>query len=410
MASSAGSATSLVVGEIARLGPISFARFMELALYDPAVGYYAGRRAGPGRDADFLTSPEIHPAFSGLIAAQLFEMWEALERPRPFWLIELGPGSGRFARDALDAIERCFPPFAAAVHLALVERSSCLREKQARVLARWRSRVEWIESSLDDVSPLGAGCVFANEFLDALPFHRVVMRGASLRERYVGIDGGRLVDVEGPLSVPEIFDQIRAGGGRLEDGHEAEVSLSAPAWLGAAQGLVSRGYHLLFDYGEPADLLYGARHPRGTLRCYRYQVMSEDPLDLPGGQDITAHVDLSAITRAAEARGARLLAATTQSALLARLGLPTVERILASRTERRAHAWAHRRALSILSDRRELGGIKALLFGKGVPDARLSGFAALHSARDYGEAIGDWCASACRDPATRWQQPLADRP
>ena len=367
-----------ISSEISAHGPMTFARFMDIALYEPGVGYYE-RSAAEDFDGDYVTSPQLHPAFGVLICGQLEEMWRHLDRPSHFWLVEGGPGTGCFAADVLATAEDAFPDFAHALHIGLLERSAALRTVQERTLARWSGRVCWLSSGTEDA--LGAGCLFANEVLDAFSVHRVVGREGGLREIYVDMSRGGFVEVEEGLSTPEIEDQISVGGGRLRPGDRGEVNLEAGPWLTSAANLIERGYVLLFDYGEPADLLYGPRHPRGTLRCYWRHTMNEEPLHRVGLQDITAHVDLTAVARAGGSSGLSLLGATHQAGLLMRLGLDSIRTRIRQEVPGRAEQRAHSAALDLLTDSRHLGRVSVLLFGAPASRAPLVGFregSALH--------------------------------
>lgn len=369
MASPAG---MCVRAEIEERSRITFARFMEIALYGPQVGYYEARAAEDFR-RDYVTSPEVHPAFGVLLCAQLEEMWRRLGRPGEFWVVEGGPGTGALAADVLATAEEAFPTFSRALRLALIERSTPLLEVQRSTLAQWRGSISWLDVEGSPV-PLGPGCVFANELLDAFSVHRVVMRADGLRETYVSLSGDWLEEVEDWPSTPAIEQQIRAGAGHLRVHARGEVNLAAPLWVKSVARLLERGYLLLLDYGEPADLLYGERHPRGTLRCYSRHTMNEKPYARVGLQDITADVDLSAVARAGVESGFDLLAATHQAHLLDRLGLDTIRRAIDQEVAGRVEGRAHHAALDLLSDARHLGRISALLLGKGIPAEPLTGF------------------------------------
>jgi SAM-dependent MidA family methyltransferase len=200
------------------------------------------------------------------------------------------------------------------------------------------------------------------------------MRADGLRETYTANGVSGFEDFEGEPSTPALAEQIRAGGGRLRYGDRGEVSLAAPAWVSSAAALLERGCLLFLDYGEPADLLYGERHPRGTLRCYAHHVMNEEPYERVGRQDMTAHVDLSAIGRAAVSGGFTLLGATHQARLLERLGLVDIRHRIDEEIPGRVERRAHHAELDLLSGARELGRVSALLLGKGVPSDLLTGF------------------------------------
>jgi SAM-dependent MidA family methyltransferase len=304
-------------------------------------------------------------------------MWRLLGKPTEFWVIEGGPGTGLFAADLLETAEAAFPRFAASLRLALIERAPRLRARQRGALGAWLDRVRWLEPSPDSWVALGCGCVFANELLDAFPVHRVVAGEDGPGECWVLVEEKRFREVDLPLSRPGLLTQMWWGGGKLPLHCRGEVSPEVPAWVQAAAGLIERGYMMLIDYGEPARTLYGRRHPLGTLRCYRDHVQVDDPLALPGLQDITAHVDLSAVTRAAEEAGLALLGATSQRTLLTRLGLETLERHLEGNASGRVERRAHRAAFRLLSSSKALGRLCALLFSKGAP----AGLAALDSSK-----------------------------
>lgn len=373
MRSSLTPAAARIAQEIARQGRITFHEFMDLALYAPEVGYYMRRLGGIGPEGDYLTSPEIHPAFGTLLCAQFDEMWRSLGRPSNFWLIEGGPGTGYFACDVLTTADVAFPRFARALRVALIERSNTLQARQAAKLARWDERVQWIDALGTGMEPFGPGCVFANELLDALPVHRVIMQQEGLREQYVA-GPGPFQTLEGDLSTSALRGQIGDGGGRMEIGHLGEVNLEAGPWVKRAANLLDRGYLLLLDYGETAPSLYGARHPRGTLRCYWHHTMNEEPFLRIGLQDITAHVDLSAVARAALREGLGLLGATTQQRLLLRLGIGELAERVEERVTLRSEQRAHRASLRLLTEEAGLGRITATVFGKGAPDLAPMGF------------------------------------
>ncbi len=365
-----------VAAEIAEHGPITFHRFMELALFDPEVGYYARADAGPGAEHDYLTSPEIHSGFAILLCMQFEELWRHLGEPNPFWLVEAGPGSGAFAEDVLDVADTLLPRFGGALRFALLETSPALRQRQEIRLSRFGSRVRWPDSTSAGEQALGPGCVFANEVLDALPVHRITMTDLGLHEIFTDYGPGGFTDVAGTLSTPAIAEQLTEGGGKLAPGELGEVNLAAGPLVTRLARLVDPGYLLLLDYGEPATRLYGPRFPRGTLRCYWRHTRNQEPYRRIGLQDITAHVDLTTVTRAAESTGLTLVGATRQVRLLQRLGHEELAASLKRDRLPRAIERAHQIALGLLVDPRELGNLTALVFGRGVPRRELRGFAA----------------------------------
>ena len=305
--------------EINARGPIPFARFMELCLYHPRHGYYT-RGLGGGGGRDYLTSSGIHRAYGALVARQAEEMWRRAGRPDPFHFVEFGPGEGRFASDFLQQAAGA-KGFAEALRYVLVESSPALAARQRALLSgRSDLSVEWSgEQGLEERAPF-PGCLFGNEVLDAFPVHRVVGGPEGAREIHVAWSGGRFEEVLLPPSTGSIGRFLAEARIELLDGQEVDLNLAAPCWIGWAVRLLERGYLLLVDYGyEAADLYHPARR-RGTLLAYHRHRISEEFLLRPGEQDLTAHVDFTALQRAAEQAGSRTLGLTTQGRFLLALG------------------------------------------------------------------------------------------
>lgn len=366
---------------IRRHGPLSFAAYAECALYHPDLGYYAQADRRSGRDGDFFTSVDLGPLFGELLAAQFAEMWRRLRNGAPgegrFALVEAAAGNGRLARDVLDAAARHDPAFYEAIDLHLVERSRTARGAQTDTLGPHAAR---IASSGPDVPGNLTGVVFANELLDALPPHVLAMTDAGLREVYVDVDpgGGALVERLGPLSGASVREHVSAWGIRLEPGWRAEICPAALAWVRRAARALTRGFLLLVDYGHEAEELYSATHAAGTLTTYRrHRVRNEAAggtppwLAEPGERDITAHVDLTAVRRTAEAEGLGTLGVLDQTYFL--LGLGALDRVAA---DEGVSGLRRRLALKSLLVPGGLGSThKVLVFGKGVGRPRLSGCA-----------------------------------
>jgi SAM-dependent MidA family methyltransferase len=310
---------SEIIAEIAARGPIPFARFMELCLYHPVLGYYT-RGIGGGGGRDYLTSSGVHPAFGALLARQAEEMWRRAGRPDPWHFVEFGPGEGYFASDFLRAAARS-GAFSAALRYLLIEPSPALQDRQrARLKGRTSIPMSWVsEGGLDGRAPF-AGCLFANEVLDAFPVHRVVGTDQGPREIHVGARDGDLHESLLPLSTPGLERFLAESAIVLEPGQEADVNLAAPCWIAWAVGLMKKGYLVVVDYGYEAQDLYVKERRRGTLMAYHHHRAHEDFLLRPGDQDLTAHLDFTALRRAAEARGARALGLTTQARFLLALG------------------------------------------------------------------------------------------
>lgn len=299
-------------------GRITFAEYMDLALYHPAHGYYSAGTVTLGRGGDFTTSPEVDPAFGALLGAFARRCDAALGHPPVFLLAEHGAGSGRLLADLLEALRTADPGLYARLRPVIVERSPALRARQAATLAAGghAGRVEWTEYAT------GAGLVFSNELLDAFPVHRVVGTAAGLEELYVTLDpAGGLVETRGPLSNPALTEYFAAAGVAPPPARPAEVNLAAPAWMHAAAAGLERGFLLTIDYGDSAARIYSDLRPQGTLLCYSNGRVTDDPYAAPSWQDMTAHVDFTTVQRAGEAAGLTTITATRQMQFLVDLGI-----------------------------------------------------------------------------------------
>lgn len=354
--------------EIRRDGPVTFARFMDLALYDPDGGYYRSREARPGRTGDFLTAPETHPIFGGTLSRFVEGTWERLGRPPRFVIREHGAGEGAMAVAILSALRDAGTDLIRAIRYQPVE----VDPRRVAALHYHVSGVgigDVVEAP-DDV-PL-TGIVLANEVLDALPVHRVVQRGNELLEVRVGLDGTRFIDVETAPSTPALFVRLAAEGVSLADGQRAEVCLALDAWVAEAAAGLANGVLLLIDYGYPATELYDpVRRRDGTLRAYVRHTVHDDPYVHVGRQDLTAHVDVDAVIRAAEAAGLTHLGTTTQAEFLVGLGMD--ERLRAIQTDPATTMETYlavRSAVMRLLDPAATGRFRVMAFGRAWPEDR----------------------------------------
>ena len=313
---------------------------MELALYDPEAGYYARAAQRSGRAGDFFTSVDVGPVFGELLERQLAEMagllaWAPGQRasvlqPDSFDLVEAAAGNGRLAADILDAARRRDPAFYDAIRLHLVDASPAARAAQGRVLG---AALERLASSSADLPGSFHGVLLANELLDALPVHQVVMRQNGLREVYVETAHGGLRTIEGPPSTPDLAAYLDRLGVALEPGWRVEINLRALAWIRAAACRLTRGFIIVIDYGHEARELYSVTHARGTLTTFARHMMAgpERPddapawLEDPGDRDITAHVDFTSVRMAAEAEGLTTIGLLDQTYFLLGLGAAALE-------------------------------------------------------------------------------------
>jgi len=351
-------------------GPITFRRYMEMALYGTPDGYYGSGQERIGTQGDFLTSPQIHPAFGALVARQLEQLWLAMARPDPFTVVEMGAGTASLARDILNYSANWSPAFHQALAYTIVERSTTAEERQRAAigaLGAIASRVKWrLSPQLDLPEGSLVGCLLSNELLDAFPVHRVRTVGGQLHELYVGLKDGNLVDVPGPLSDPTIqryFDRL---GTLPPEGCTGEVNLDALEWVRAGAQLLARGAAITFDYGYPAPELYSARHRDGTLLCFYRHTLNGDPYARIGRQDITAHVDFSSISSEGEEWDLHLVGLTTQRKFLLAMGADGYLRNLGSAGLRRRDREANAVAIEALLQPEGLGRIGVMIQQKGV--------------------------------------------
>ncbi len=316
-----------ISSEIDRSGPITFARFMDLALYHPLYGYYTRPLETPtteriGWSGDFYTSGDVHPILGQSLATQARQLDDLLDRPHPFTVLEMGPGKGVLARDFLRHCDETLPEFGARLQYVLLERSATLRGLQRTTLAPWiqKGRVRWCES-LDELSPGSViGLFFSNELIDAFPVHRIQTVQGRPQEVYVARQDGRFVEQLGPLSSDELAQHLQCFVPGLPEGSRAEVNLAAVAWMKTVARCMGRGLVVTIDYGHTAEDLYGPDRSSGTLLCYYNQMVSDDPYIRVGRQDITSHIDFSCLARTGEEAGLALTGFTNQMSFLIGLG------------------------------------------------------------------------------------------
>jgi SAM-dependent MidA family methyltransferase len=308
--------------EIREHGPIPFSRYMELCLYDPENGYYSRNAEQFGKAGDFYTSSDVHAVFGRLLARQFQEMWEALDRPPQIEILELGPGRGLLARDVLDWSRKKFPDFFAAVTCTLQESSLALRARLEKTLLDYLAsdKVQiptppvartQICRSLSPGIPL---IVFANEFFDALPVEILSQRG----KLHVAF-GDNLLQEVWLLPTPEEIEFLDRCGVHPEPGERIEVSLGAQDWAARIASAICSGLLVAIDYGYTRNEQLAGRH-RGTLMTYCRHSTSTNPYEAPGEQDITAHVNFSALTAAVEQGGMRAERLRTQAQVLMGIG------------------------------------------------------------------------------------------
>jgi len=311
----------ILLDTVRRSGPITFREYMALCLYHPEHGYYMCGPERTGMRGDYFTSSDLHPIFARLMARQAAEMWEVLGRPTPFSWVEMGAGRGLFAQDFLEWAANS--EFGAALNYVAIEPSGEARSRlMNRVFSKDRKIPFRVLADLEELSPI-TGCFFSNELLDSFPVSVVTRARGRLKEAYVTSEGETLREKLGPLSGTAVAAYVARHAHGLEEGHRTEVSLMVADWIGSVAERLVRGFALTIDYGDLAEQLYTADRPRGTLMAYRGHAASEDFFSAPGEQDLTAHVNFSALINAGEDAGLNLTGFTTQERFLSALGEPS---------------------------------------------------------------------------------------
>ncbi len=316
--------------EIRESGLIPFSRYMEICLYDPVAGYYSRNAEQFGKAGDFYTSSDVHAVFGRLLARQFEEMWHALDRPAKFEIVELGPGRGLFARDVLDWSHKKFPDFFASLTYTLQESSPALQEKLRETLGEHIGNQKVTAFSVDPRAAASPApevhrassreiplSIFANEFFDALPVEILSEQG----QLHLALENGHLTEIWLPPKVEEL-EFLDRHSVHPEGEERIEVPVAAQHWLAKAADVIERGFLLVVDYGYTRSEQLAGRH-RGTLMAYRQHSASPDPYQAPGEQDLTAHVNFSALTGAAEQAGMRVERLITQSQFLMGIGEKT---------------------------------------------------------------------------------------
>lgn len=303
----------ILASRIRAAGPITFADYMENCLYHPQFGYYTKPSTQPRRD--YFTSVDASALFGKFLARQVHEMWTTLGRPDGFTIVEAGAGTGALAKHFLDFVASQFPDFYHALSYRAVERSEPRRAAALQALPR-HAQVNRFAALAELPPEIPCGCIFSNEFFDALPVHRVIGNASGLQELWVHHTENGFSEQPGPLSTPALALYFERHGIILLPGQQAEVNLKACSWIREAGKRLGKGYVLTIDYGYEAAELFSDRHMRGTLLAYERHRASEEYFRAPGEQDLTAHVDFTAIDRAGQRGGLLRTGFTTQSNFL----------------------------------------------------------------------------------------------
>ena len=356
-------------------GKITFAEFMDVALYWPDGGYYTGPEP-VGAQGDFYTSPAVHPSFGALLGVQLFQIWQYLGQPSPFSVLELGAGNGLLCRDIISYASELSEEFKASLrYICLERRAVCPIEfgtsGTSRVMAEGLPFKDLV------------GCILSNEYLDAFPVHRLVMAGDVLKEVYVGLDGQNLVEMTGDFSDPGLVSRLNELGLELAPWQTAEINLNLGNLAKDIAATLNHGFVLTIDYGRTAPDLYDAeqRHS-GTLVTYYQHLQKDAPLEFIGRQDITAQVDFTSVAQAGETAGLNTLGLVTQRQFLENLNLSSLRKRLKEHAMTPRTIQANRAGLTDLVRPGGLGDFKVLIQSKNVGRPVLWGLKASPQATD----------------------------
>ena len=314
-----------LIERVKREGAITFRDFMDSALYDEELGYYNTERSKIGTEGDYYTSSNVHPAFGAVLAKAFAQLWAG--STDSLTIIEMGPGSGQLAADLLAAMRDEQPSIYETLSYILIESSPAMRRLQTKTLRAFDDKISW--RGLDQLEDAAlSGIVYSNEFVDALPVHRVRRKGSSLEEQYVKMVSATNLGFcwERPSGndLAEYVDRI---GIPLREGQVVEINRDALKWLARTANILKRGFLVTIDYGDIGQHLWTPDRMSGTLRSFYRHRLIDSPLERIGGQDMTASVNFTALIEYGRDLGFEAVTFERQTAFLVRLGL--IDRIAA---------------------------------------------------------------------------------
>ncbi|MEK7281397.1 MAG: SAM-dependent methyltransferase [Chloroflexota bacterium] len=340
-------------------GQITFAQFMEMALYYPGLGYYTSPQQRIGADGDFFTSPATHPLFAALIGLQLEEMWQLLGTPADFTVVELGAGSGLLGQDILTYLPHFNPRLSQSM----------------TYIAQEKERSWVVQGKQDSPQPHEGiiGCFLSNEFFDALPTHRVLMLEGKLKEIYVTLEGDQFKEVVAEPSTPLLEQRLAEEGILLSEGYTTEINLEIDTWVDETARRLKRGFVLTIDYGYEAQQLYSPQRKTGTMTTYFSHNWGVNPYLRAGERDMSTHVDFTALIGRGQKKGLHCWGLVSQRQFLLNLGLDIFAEVLSQARLPLPQFMSNRYAMMQLIDPEGLGQFKVLVQGKGLPESQLWG-------------------------------------
>jgi SAM-dependent MidA family methyltransferase len=355
--------TKIIRQRISKEGPISFHDFMEMALYYPELGYYMAPKDKIGKNGDFYTSSNLGPVFGAMIGRQLEEMW-CLTDENEFTVVEYGAGTGVLCHDILDYLKDNSSLYD-RLQYAIIEKSPAMREKEKTHL---QEKVSWYNTIKD--LPEITGCILSNELVDNFPVHQVIMKD-ELMEVFVDYRDG-FIELLRPAS-QAIKDYLADLNIMLPQGFRTEINLETAQWIAAIAASLKKGFVMTIDYGYSSEGLYKPCRSRGTLLCYHRHQINDKPYQHVGEQDITAHVNFSALCHFGYQNGLACCGLTSQAQFLLALGFKEYLRKTAAQTGNIAQLAMQEVMLThtLLID---MGNkFKVLIQQKGMTGAELSG-------------------------------------
>lgn len=359
----------LIREKIRRDGPVTFAWFMEQALYHPEFGYYSSGRCQIGRRGDYFTNVSVGPLFGRMLAAQFAEMWEVLGRPDDFTIVEQGAHHGDFARDVLETLRQLKPDCFSTVRYSVVEPFPILRARQEEALREFSGKVSWWES-LHEL-PEFSGVHFSNELLDSMPVRLITREGeGEWQERVVAEAGESFQLVSRPITDKRLRTRLPDLPPADGETYETEINLAALDWVERVAAKLERGFVLAVDYGFSRTEFFAAERTSGTLQGYARHRAVSSPLQDIGRADIASHVEWTSVAEQAEACGLTIAGFTDQHHFMT--GMLS---LVSPRED-------ERRALQTLLHPEFLGTrFQYLALGRNVPSAELTGFRFARDAR-----------------------------
>jgi SAM-dependent MidA family methyltransferase len=364
----------IILDRIATQQRITFAEFMELALYHPTEGYYATNQSGQGIQTDFFTSPHLGADFGELLATQFAQMWEHLDRPHPFTLIEMGAGQGLLVQDILRHLHKHHYPCYETLQYIIIEKSPTLAADQKRRFQKFAAssgNLTW--KTWSQIPPNSiTGCCFSNELIDAFPVHQIVKVNDTLQEIYVNQSLQEVIAEPSTPALQTYFDRLQINLSTYPENYRTEVNLQAQDWLKTVSDRLYQGYLLTIDYGYTAPRYYSPTRTQGTLQCYSQHAHHNDPYVAIGKQDITAHVNFTALEQWGEEFGLQNLGFTQQGLFLMALGLgDRIAALSASNSEIPLQNILQRReSLHALMNPMGLGNFGVLIQSKGLNETQ----------------------------------------